>query len=80
LAIIFARVSLILINLGFWIGSLWGDYLGETWAQGRRLPAMVLVQRPTASVFESGHNLDRTNNDRALAGQIDLQVITPRFL
>jgi iron complex transport system permease protein len=34
LAIIFARVSLILLNFGFWIGSLWGDYPGETWAQG----------------------------------------------
>jgi iron complex transport system permease protein len=34
LAIIFARVSLILVNFGFWIGSLWGDYPGETWAQG----------------------------------------------
>jgi hypothetical protein len=34
LAIVFARVSLILVNFGFWIGSLWGDYPGETWAQG----------------------------------------------
>ena len=34
LAITFARVSLILVNFGFWIGSLWGDYPGETWAQG----------------------------------------------
>src|SRR5262249_4119727 len=34
LAIIFARVSLILVNFGFWIGSLWGDYPGETWMQG----------------------------------------------
>jgi hypothetical protein len=34
LAIIFARVSLILVNFGFWIGSLWGDYPGETWVQG----------------------------------------------
>jgi iron complex transport system permease protein len=34
LAIIFARVSLVLVNFGFWIGSLWGDYPGETWAQG----------------------------------------------
>jgi iron complex transport system permease protein len=34
LAIIFARVSLILVNFGFWVGSLWGDYPGETWAQG----------------------------------------------
>jgi hypothetical protein len=29
LAIIFARVSLILANFGFWVGSLWGDYPGE---------------------------------------------------
>jgi hypothetical protein len=35
LAITFARVSLILVNFGFWIGSLWGDYPGETWAQGQ---------------------------------------------
>ena len=34
LAIILARVSLILVNFGFWIGSLWGDYPGETWAHG----------------------------------------------
>jgi hypothetical protein len=34
LAITFARVSLILVNFGFWIGSLWGDYPGETWMQG----------------------------------------------
>jgi iron complex transport system permease protein len=34
LGIVFARVSLILVNFGFWIGSLWGDYPGETWAQG----------------------------------------------
>src|SRR5215831_11406930 len=34
LAIIFARVSVVLVNFGFWIGSLWGDYPGETWAQG----------------------------------------------
>jgi len=27
LAIIFARTSLFLVNLGFWIGSLWGDRL-----------------------------------------------------
>ena len=31
LALIFSRVSLILVNLGFWIGSLWGDAPGESW-------------------------------------------------
>jgi iron complex transport system permease protein len=34
LAIIFARVSRILVNFGFWVGSLWRDYPRETWAQG----------------------------------------------
>ena len=32
-------MSLILVN--FWIGSLWGDYPGETWAQGEGLPIVV---------------------------------------
>jgi iron complex transport system permease protein len=33
LAITFARVSLILVNFGFWVGSLWGDYPGEVIVQ-----------------------------------------------
>jgi hypothetical protein len=32
LAIIFARMSLVLVNLGFWVGSLWGDDPGSSWA------------------------------------------------
>ncbi len=35
LALIFSRVSLIFVNFGFWIGSLWGDYPGESWARSR---------------------------------------------
>ena len=31
LALIYSRVSLVLVNLGFWVGSLWGDYPGESW-------------------------------------------------
>jgi iron complex transport system permease protein len=34
LAIVFARMSLLLVNFGFWVGSLWGDYPGESWAVG----------------------------------------------
>jgi len=34
LAIVFARVSLILVNFGFWIGSLWGDYPAQSWLHG----------------------------------------------
>ncbi len=31
LALIYSRMSLVLVNLGFWVGSLWGDYPGESW-------------------------------------------------
>jgi hypothetical protein len=34
LAVIFARVSVILVNFGFWIGSLWGDYPAQSWLHG----------------------------------------------
>ena len=35
LATIFARMSLVLVNFGLWVGSLWGDHPGESWAVGR---------------------------------------------
>lgn len=31
LALVFSRVSLVFVNLGFWVGSLWGNYPGESW-------------------------------------------------
>jgi hypothetical protein len=34
LAMVFARVSLLLVNFGFWVGSLWGDYPGQSWVNG----------------------------------------------
>lgn len=34
LAIVVARMSLVLANFGFWVGSLWGDHPGESWALG----------------------------------------------
>ena len=30
-ALMFARISLILVNFGFWVGSLWGDDPGKGW-------------------------------------------------
>ncbi len=39
LAIIFARVSLLLVNLGFWVGSLWGDRPGESWMDSDSYPS-----------------------------------------
>lgn len=29
-----ARTALFLVNFGFWVGSLWGDHIGEHWAAG----------------------------------------------
>ena len=34
LSIVFARVCVILVNFGFWIGSLWGDTPGKLWRSG----------------------------------------------
>jgi iron complex transport system permease protein len=31
LALVFARVSLVIVNFGFWVGSLWGDYPAISW-------------------------------------------------
>ena len=36
LGIIAARMSLVLVNFGFWIGSLRGDHPGESWAVAGR--------------------------------------------
>ncbi|MBM3777613.1 MAG: hypothetical protein FJW23_05140 [Acidimicrobiia bacterium] len=48
LAIVFARTSLFLVNLGFWVGSLWGDSLwlqDDDWAfqSGQLIPYWVFV-------------------------------------
>src|SRR5262249_52080868 len=60
-AIIFARVSLLLVIFGFWMGSLWGDYPGETWAQAEApgsgqtgklgAPPTCMCRRPRSSWF-----------------------------
>ena len=34
LTLTFTRVSIILVNMGFWIGSLWGDSPGNIWRSG----------------------------------------------
>ena len=48
LAIIFARTSLFVVNLGFWVGSLWGDSLWnqrDNWSyrSGELIPDWVFV-------------------------------------
>ena len=43
LAIIAARTALFLVNLGFWIGSLWGDRLDFLAHPGGGVPEMVFI-------------------------------------
>jgi len=43
-----ARVSFILANLGFWIGSLWGDYPGEMWFTSETVWSHDAAWRATA--------------------------------
>ncbi len=40
LALIFSRVCLIIVNLGFWIGSLWGSKIGST---GNKISDTILT-------------------------------------
>jgi iron complex transport system permease protein len=45
-ALSFARMSLIMVNLGFWVGSLFGDRPGKSWLTATTLPhipALVFV-------------------------------------
>lgn len=48
LALIFSRVSLIFVNFGFWIGSLWGDAPGESWLRSAMYesPEGFFLQNP----------------------------------
>lgn len=48
LAVVFARTSLFVVNLGFWVGSLWGDslwYQRDVWSyrSGEVIPDWVFV-------------------------------------
>jgi iron complex transport system permease protein len=59
LAIIFARTCLFLVNLGFWVGSLWGDSLWEgrdTWdfRSGTVVPDWVFVVGWAAGLIITG--------------------------
>ena len=38
LALTFARVSVVLVNFGFWVGSLWGDSPGRLWLRSGPAP------------------------------------------
>jgi iron complex transport system permease protein len=37
-ALSFARISLVMVNFGFWIGSLWGDDPGHSWHPSAAIP------------------------------------------
>jgi iron complex transport system permease protein len=59
IAVSFSRTSLFLVNLGFWVGSLWGDSLWQiedTWAldSGQVIPADVFVVGWTTGLVATG--------------------------
>ncbi len=50
LSVTFARISVVLVNFGFWVGSLWGDTPGDlwrnpsdVWSETRQIPALAFV-------------------------------------
>jgi iron complex transport system permease protein len=51
LALVFARVSLLLVNFGFWVGSLWGDYPGQSWVHGGSYSALETWQTWRAAAW-----------------------------
>ncbi|HWD58232.1 MAG TPA: DUF2157 domain-containing protein [Stellaceae bacterium] len=46
-AFTFSRISLVMVNFGFWVGSLWGDNPGHSWRPGsppeHHIPDLVFV-------------------------------------
>jgi hypothetical protein len=59
LALVFARTSLLLVNLGFWVGSLWGDslwYQRDVWdfRSGKVVPDWVFVVGWAIGLFTTG--------------------------
>lgn len=66
LATIFARTSLFVVNLGFWVGSLWGDSLWhqrDVWRfrSGAVIPDWVFVIGWTAGLIATGLWAARNN-------------------
>lgn len=46
IATIAARTSFILANLGFWVGSLWGDFPGEIWRSAKHATPQAFYISP----------------------------------
>ena len=65
-AITFSRTSLFLVNLGFWVGSLWGDSLwnqGDEWnfGSGSVIPDWVFVIGWAVGLIATGVWAARSN-------------------
>jgi hypothetical protein len=66
LAIVFARTSLFVVNLGFWVGSLWGDPLWhqrDVWSyrSGEVIPDWVFVISWAVGLIATGIWAARSN-------------------
>lgn len=65
LAISFSRLSLVMVNFGFWIGSLWGDDPGHSWRSDYTphpyIPELVFVIGWAAALLGIGIWAARAN-------------------
>jgi len=77
LAIVFARTSLLLVNFGFWVGSLWGDYPGESWVHDH---PCRLVDDEDVVVLEHHREGNRLAEHRAgrRRRHVDVDPFAPR--
>lgn len=55
LLVVFARMCVILVNFGFWIGSLWGDVIGKAWQRELlRVDETVFILGWAAALLAAG--------------------------
>lgn len=61
LTLTFTRISIILVNMGFWVGSLWGDSPGNMWLRGdtydgnATIPALAFVISWAVALLAAGY-------------------------
>ncbi|MEO0466654.1 MAG: hypothetical protein AAF216_08930 [Pseudomonadota bacterium] len=57
LSTVVARSAMFMVNFGFWVGSLWGDYVGEHWVAGMDWEAASVWRDAAAHLPEAVFSL-----------------------
>lgn len=52
-----ARVSFFMLNFAFWVGSLWGDYVGELWTEDMNWEATEAWRETAIEIPEAAFSL-----------------------